>query len=846
MGLAIDTRRLPRTRRLLASAGTLGLLLSVTLTFGSDAWTAKGGQPAVLRVSAPTAHETSTRYEKLPIHFERNVGQADPRVKFLARGSGYTLFLTPLEAVLSLRAPSKTASHSFGRRSTHVRVDAIRMRLVGADPNPSVSGIHGLNTKAHYLLGNRRTEWSRDTSLFAGVRYEQVYPGIDLVYSGRGGRMEYDFQLASGIDPGAIVLAFRGQDGLYIEPGGDLVLRTPVGEIVHRRPRAFQVLGRVRREVEVRYVGRGQGRVGFSISEWDRRSPLVIDPVLEYSTYLGGTCGCEESRGIAVDGSGAAYIVGSVDSSNFPTSEGSLQPSNAGSTDAFVAKVHPSGTSLIYATFLGGKAIDYGGGIAVDSQGNAYVAGYTSSSDFPVSRPYQASRAGAFDGFVAKLDPSGSELVYSTYLGSQGLDFPGPITVDESGSVYVTGFTDSGDFPTTDGAIQEENPSFGGAHVFVTKMQPSGGTLAYSTYLGGTAEEAGNAIAVDSRGAAYVTGITGSDDFPTTVSALQANNAGPGDAFVSKLNPVGSGLEYSTYLGGSAPDWGNGIAVDAAGAAYVTGPTASDDFPTASAIQPQRKGAFDAFVARLAPSGSDLAYSTYLGGSRDEIGGDVAVDSSGVAFVAGSTGSSDFPMVNPLQSILGGGGDAFVVSLAASGSQLQYSTYLGGSGYEVDPVSVAIDGGGAAFVTGVTHSSDFPLANPEQGSLAGAKDAFIARIGGELVDNDADDDGLTALDEQRIGTDPADADTDDDGLADGEEIRSHGTDPRRFDTDGDGVSDGDEVQSYGTNPVDPDTDGDLFQDGSEISGGSDPRNPCSFPTPLGEITLLGGCPPLPT
>ncbi len=424
----------------------------------------------------------------------------------------------------------------------------------------------------------------------------------------------------------------------------------------------------------------------------------MIDPVLSYSTYLGGP-NQDESGGIAVDAAGSAYITGFTASANFPTVS-PLQAqcdSCAGSTpkwDIFVSKLNPAGTALVYSTFLGGSGNDLGGAIAVDSSGNAYITGSTDSLDFPTHNPLQSSYGGSDDAFAAKLNPTGSALVYSTYLGGFAQDGGNGIAVDGSGDAFIGGFTYSTTFPTSN-PVQANNK--GNADGFVAELNPGGSALIYSTYVGGSAEDSIRGIALDASGNAYITGYTESSDFPT-VNPIQNSYAGGTcstgtqtfacpDVFVAKLNSAGSALVYSTYLGGGDQDFGNSIAVDSAGSAYVTGYTLSLDFPTASPFQSHCDGcgvvsgaaSGDAFVAKLNPAGSALTYSTYLGGSGDDQAQGISLDAAGDAYVTGQTYSTDFPTVDSIQSDASPYFTSFVTELNPTGSDLEYSTYLGGS-----------------------------------------------------------------------------------------------------------------------------------------------------------------------
>src|SRR5258706_347616 len=562
----------------------------------------------VLGFTLPAAAAANARviesYGKLPLQFEANRGQTHEDVHFLARGAGYSLYLTAGEAVLLLANPdAKAQKRSF----------ALRMSLVGAAREPVVTGLDELPGKANYFIGKDRSNWRTNVPTYAKVQYRNVYPGVDLVYYGNQRQLEYDFVVAPGADTKKIALRFRGADKLEIDVEGNLVLRTAGGDIHQHKPVIYQEIDGFRREVAGGYVRKGADRVGFQLAAYDTTRPLIIDPVvLSYSTYLGGGAG-DFSNGIAVDAAGNAYVTGFTASSDFPTTAGTFQPNFGGAGGAFVTKLNPTGSALVYSTYLGGSGADWGNGIAVDSGGNAYVTGITFSTDFPTTAgAFQSAVSGG--AFVTKLDPAGSALVYSTYLGGSDAQARG-IAVDGGGNAYVTGVTSSADFPTTAGAYQVTyggTQAGSGGDAFVTKLDPTGSGLVYSTYLGGDGSDWGNGIAVDIDGNAYVTGTTSWITFPTTPDAFQPHSRGGSgvngtDGFFTKLNPTGSALVYSTYLGGTDLDLGLGIALDAKGNAYVTGATNSTDFPTtAGAYQPAlsgvvccRRPASDAFVTKF-------------------------------------------------------------------------------------------------------------------------------------------------------------------------------------------------------------------------------------------------------
>jgi hypothetical protein len=670
--------------------------------------------------------QVSEAYGKLPLYFEANQGQTDEQVKFLARGTRQTLFLTSTEAVLVFTSREQTAegrsrvARAKPVEAGQVTQTVLRMTLVGANREPRVEGTEELPGKANYFIGKDPTKWRTNVPTYKKVQYHNIYPGIDLVYYGNQRQLEYDFVVHPGADPNRILLSFQGVDKLEVDALGDLVVDTGTLTIRQRKPVIYQDVNGVRQEVAGGYVLKGAQRVGFQAAAYDQSRPLVIDPTLFYSTYLGGS-DSDVGLAIAVDTALNAYVAGITLSTDFPTTAGAFQTTRAGNSDVFVAKLNPTGSSLLYSTYLGGSGSDEinvsGPGIALDGMGAAYVTGFTSSTDFPTTLgAFQpAFGGGTFDAFVTKLNPA-SGLVYSTYLGGAGNDFGSGIAVGVPGNAYVTGGTSSANFPTTAGAFQT-TPGPG----FVTNLDPTGSTLFYSTYLGA----GGAGIAVDGAGNAYITGSAG-PNFLTTAGAFQPVSGGAGDAFVTKLDPTGSSLVYSTYLGGSGSDNSYGIAVDGTGNAYITGSTGSTDFPmTPGAFQPTLAGQADAFVTKLDLTGSTLVYSTYLGGSGTDEGRGIAVDGTGNAYVAGRTDSEDFPTTTGTGPP--GSGDAFVTKLDPTGSGLVYSTYLGGHLQDAG-VGIAVDVFEDAYVTGITDGSFPTTPGAFQTTFGGNRDAFVAKI----------------------------------------------------------------------------------------------------------------------
>lgn len=734
------------------------------------------------RTTGPRAVEN---YGKLPLSFEANEGQTDRQVKFLARGQGYTLFLTSQEAVLALqksegsgwqdreleqagsalvadryalfsdRSPMAT-EHAKRKGSPQLSNTTLQMKLLGANPKARVKGTEELPGKSNYFIGNDPKKWRTNIATYAKVRVEDIYPGVDLVYYGNQGQLEYDFVVRPGADPSTVKLALVSPASLAkIDAQGDLVVQADGGEVRFHKPVIYQPASTDNRQgtAEKALIAGGymideQNEVAFAIGDYDRTRPLVIDPVLIYSTYLGGS-DQDHATGIAVDGSGSAYVTGYTLSTDFPTAN-AVQPTNPGVIESFISKFSPDGSRLVYSTYLGGTTGNEAYAIAVDSSGSAYVTGQTDSTDFPTVNPFQAAYAGAQDTFVTKVSTDGSALLYSTYLGGSGNDEAYAIAVDGSGSAYLTGWTDSANFPTSPSAFQGSNHAVSPYTIsaFVVKFSSDGSTLMYSTYLGGSRGSEGAGIAVDPTGNAYVTGGTGSADFPTA-NAFQNTMRDFGAAFVTELNANASALIYSTYLGGSSRvnqgflvggSGANAIAVDSSGSAYVAGTTYCTDFPTsATAFQGSNhagpSSSPNAFLTKFNPGGSTLAYSTYLGGSRgDQVYG-VAINSSGNAYATGYTADTDFPTANPIQANNNAsnnnniGRNAFVTEFAADGSGLLFSTYLGGSADDT-AYGIAVDGSSNTYVTGVAGSADFPTVNAFQPTKRSqSSTAFVAKIG---------------------------------------------------------------------------------------------------------------------
>ena len=661
-------------------------------------------------------------YSRIPLSFVANHGQADKKVKFTSRGSGYSLALAPTTFTLAV-------ANTGNKNNEGASASLLQATLLGGNATAKLTGIERLLTRTNYFLGSDPRRWKTNVPSFAKVKYSGVYPGVDLVFYGNQNLLEYDFIVSPGADPEVIALGFEGITEMRVDEKGDLLLRTDAGEIRQSRPVVYQQIGDARRIIPASYLIRDKKQIAFQIANYDRSKPLVIDPTLAFSTYLGGS-GTDSGEGIAVDSAGNAYITGSTVSTNFPVTPGAFQIERAGAfsnDDAFVTKMNSTGTALIYSTYFGGGERDSGNDIALDEAGNAYVTGRTESGNLPTTPgAFRTTPVGSdeSDVFAMKLNATGTALVYSTYLGPViGIG----IAVDATGNAYITGQA-NGDYPTTPGAFQ--TVPGGSSDGFLTKLNSTGTALVYSTFLGGTGFDVATKVAIDAGGNAYVTGRAEAG-FPITAGAFQTSFNGGGDAFVTKLNPTGTTAVYSTFLGGTGNDSGNGIAVNAAGNAFVAGSTDSPNFPvTPGAFQTMQAMGTDAFVTELNTAGTGLTYSTYLGGDGSDLANDIALDAAGNASVVGLTGSSDFPTTaDAIQSAPAGNNDAFITRLDATGTGLVFSTYLGGSNADSGR-SVSVDATGSIYLTGVTFSANFPTTpGAFQTAFGGLQsDAFVAKI----------------------------------------------------------------------------------------------------------------------
>jgi Beta-propeller repeat len=713
--------------KLLLTTGVLGLAAgAVAIGVAMPSFQRTDAEPQL----AGRQQHASDAYAKLPVSFVENRGQTDPSVRYYALGDGYAFYMTPSEVMLT-----------FANQDDGV---ALALQFLGSNRGVEPQGAARTAGVINHLRGSDSSEWHTQIPQFRDVVYPDLWRGIDLQLREQSGVLKYEFHVQPGASPSDIRLAYDGADALGLSSAGGLQISTPIGILEDSVPLSYQTVGGVQQQVPSSYVlGDGDG-FSFAVGDYRRDHELVIDPGVQYATFLGGSSD-EKPASIAVDAGGNAYIGGTTQSPNFPTTTGAFDRTGAAQNfaDAFVTKLNPAGTALVYSTFVGGSDMEFANGLAIDSSGSAYVTGQTKSSNYPTTGgafdrslniPANCPRCATdnTDNFVFKLNASGSALAYSTYLGGTEYDAARGISVDGGGNAYVTGETLSGDYPTTAGAFDRTRA--GEYDMFLTKLNSTGSALAYSTFIGGAAVDNGDHVALDSGNNAYVVGGTSSTDFPTTPNAFDTTHNGAFDGTVTKVNAAGSALVYSTFLGGSDFDGGAAVTVDGTGSAYVVGGTPSANFPVTPASYDTTFNNGDAYVTKFNPAGSALAYSTFIGGSSFESIGSIALDPAGNAWLGGGTSSADFPVTaNATDATINGVGDATISQLNATGSALLFSTFLGGSQSE-GSYDIARDPTGDVYVTGSTFSQDFPVTvgafdrvwNGDQLIFWG--DAFVAKI----------------------------------------------------------------------------------------------------------------------
>jgi hypothetical protein len=694
-------------------------------------------------------------YGSLPLSFEANQGQAVASVKFLSRGKGYTAFLTGNGMILSLRPSEGIATLSPASQLPAV----LQFTLVGAAANVTVTGEEPQPGKINYFFGSDPSQWHTNVATYGRIRYHDVYPGIDLIYYGNHRQLEYDFEISPGADANQIQFQIQGAKSINLDGNGNLVLDTGDGELTFKNPAIYQEANGARTPVRGRYILEDSTHIGFKLAGIDSTRPTVIDPVLVYGTFLGGS-GDDEATSIAVDSGGNIYIAGYTDSTDFPLAVMGALP--AGSNHVFVTKLDPSGSTLLYADYIGGNAYEEGNAISIDAAGEVYVTGSTASSNFPLVNPYQATYPGGYNGFLTKVSADGSALLYSTYFGGNGTDSPAAVVLDNSADMLIAGSTSSTNLPTAN-AYQSVAPANQGGHFgsygFLTEFSPDGSTLVYSTYFAGNYNfsygcgsgvcwpspySAIAGLAVDSVGNAYVGGATNTYNFPTTSGAYQTSISDPQNnlaGFLAKFSGSGS-LVYSTYLDESSgiSTSINAVAVDNSGAAYVTGGAFSDGtFPVTSTTICDPSVYFTscgyAFVTKFDSAATMLLYSTFLGPNNLSTPVAIALDSNNDAYILGSTLSQEFGLVNGIEGFSTEGSqhqpydyDVLLAEVDAQASSELFATYVGGSGNNVG-LSMVLDSQDNLYVTGSTDSIDFPVTQGSfQQVIGGNTDAFIAKV----------------------------------------------------------------------------------------------------------------------
>lgn len=711
-----------------------GVALMLVVTSSAALWCHDRVAGQVASATSGKAPQIRNLSSDALTYFEANRGQVDLHYDYISRAPGRAVLLARDALVLPM----------VNRLSKSPTGDTVKISFAGALLTARAKTQQELQGKVNYIGGSDPTLWKLNVPIYKQVVYEDLYDGIDLRFHNQGSSFEFDWIVKPGAKPSSIRMRVDKRIHLKIDSPGNLELASGQRKLLILRPAVFQQIGSARQEISGRFVLRSRNEVGVEIEQYDREKDLIIDPVVSYASFLGG-----QSNAIAVDSSGSAYITGVLASTfgtnnNFPLVNPiqGRPPVVRGQNHIFVSKFTPDGSALLYSSILWGNGSEEGLGIAVDNAGSAYLTGWTTSSNFPVVNALQSTKQGTRNAFVAKLSPSGSSLQYSTYLGGNHVDEGHAIAVDSSGEASVTGMTNSTSFPllnafqTTCNHCSSISPVSNDG--FVAKISAAGSSLVYSTYLGGSSDETGNGIAVDAVGNAVVVGTTGSCDFPTR-NAFQSQPGGPcggaqteGDAFVTRFSSTGA-MAYSTYLGGNSTEEGNAIALDASGDMYVTGMTGSLNFPIARALfstpRPINPGGTtnEAFVTELNASGSALIFSTYLGGSSGEKGLGVVTDSGANIYVTGWTQSTDFPVVNAIESTMpansGGGANqsGYTCKLAPSATSIIYCTYLGGSAIS-GATGIATDNNGASYTTGTGGGSGFP-SDPN-----GSYGAFVIKI----------------------------------------------------------------------------------------------------------------------
>jgi len=699
------------------------------------------GVPSRRQLSSPPGQLPQALLRQ-PLLFEQNQGQTHPEAKFLARSAGgVTYFFT--ESGVTMRLSKLSRNHQTAATSgTVLKSHALKISFIDANPHPVITAELPANAVTNYFLGSRE-QWRSRVRNHYKIRYHNVYDGIDLVYYGNGRQLEYDFIVHPGADPNVIRIKYDGaNEALRLAPDGGVAIATSVGLMHEMKPYVYQTAPHDisnRKEIAAGWRTNGKDELQFALGDYDGTQILYLDPLL-FSTFLGSSAD-EIGTQIALDEDGSIYIAGQATSQNYPTTTGVLDSTFNGSFwDVVVTKLNANASALQFSTFLGGNSSDSCRALAVDAEGAIYLTGATQSNNFPTTLgAYDGIFAGISDVYVAKLNATGTALIYSTYLGQSGNDAAYGLALDGEGNAWITGQTNSSNFPTIEGAYDATHN--GGFDAFVTGLNATATALAYSTFLGGSGHDIGRNIVRDAGGNLFIAGETGSSlDYPVAGGAFDLTyNGGNRDLFVAKMNGTASALTFSTFLGGSGEENENvGLSLDGEGNIFVAGRTSSSNFPTtASAVDTSFNGGADAFVSKLNPAGSALLYSTFLGGSGSDAGMELAVTNDGYAYLGGYSSSSNFPATAWAYDVSFNGngvgtpsGDAFVAKLNPAGTKLFYSTFLGGSNDDILH-AIAIDDSGDAYVTGYTTSSNYPTKNAFDASYNSGSsygDIFVTKL----------------------------------------------------------------------------------------------------------------------
>jgi len=739
--------------------------------------------------------------------FETNTGLYAPEFQFIGKGRNWIAGIGARGLSLEWRSQENHGS--------------LNLHYAGASTNAYVAAEHRIPGHVSYFLTSEHARWHADIPIYSRIISRNIYPGIDVIYYRVNDSLEFDFRLQPRANPDQIRMSFDGPGKPKISEGGQLVFHGADNIPGLGAPVVYQNIDGEKRQVHTRYHLNDDGTVGLSLSYYDRSRELFIDPVVNFSSYIGGS-GTDDSFNTVIKGN-YMYVAGTTTSADFPTLN-PYQGSVGSIRSSYIAKFYMSSSSpqLVYSTYIGNEVAELRG-LVVDDQGNAYITGSTSSQNFPLVNPVQSSNAGLIDGYIVKLSSDGNALVYSTYFGGNSVDRSRAMTIDATGAAYITGATASTNFPVVN-AWQSNNAGL--VDAYLLKLKPDGSAFDYFTYIGGTSLDYGAGITLSSSGGVIISGNTKSTDFPT-MSALQAGNAGGYDAFVASFDASGTPV-YVDYLGGSGDDVGADVGVDSSGHIIVYGQTASPDFPLT--IQSTYSGG-DAFLTSIDPANSQYYFSRYLGGSGSEGAWRMTIDSNNVAHVVGDTTSTDYPLILATQGRFGGATDGFVSSLSLADGSLLYSSYIGGS--LTDRAYGISKQNGFMVISGITDSTDFPLQPAYQAVNNGNNDGFVV-----VINIDIDADGIddyfdncpdiynpNQVDTNQDGLgnacDYADDDSDNDGLTDTFEL-SIGTNPQLADTDGDTLGDYYEIAYDGNagsynplqdlNPLSVDTDGDGLND----------------------------------